>query len=109
LKSGTWIQGVDAVENIWLTCCALHTWLLEIDGLNAKWSEVSMPVSDWGGDLGNCDFGGLNVRIPWSLAHLSQLDLLGMGPGIDVCEQRMQPDPDTTTLSMGPTSAVHEG
>jgi len=51
LKAGIWIQGVDAVDNIWLTCCALHNWLLEIDGLNAKWSEVSMPVSDWEGDL----------------------------------------------------------
>jgi hypothetical protein len=46
LKSGIRLQGVDAVNNIWLTCCALHNWLLEIDGLNAEWSEVSMPGSD---------------------------------------------------------------
>ena len=37
---------------------------------------------------------GINVTISWSLVHLSQrldpqtLDLSGMGPGIDVCEQR---------------------
>ena len=100
LKSGIRLQGVDAVDNIWLTCCTLHNWLLEIDGLNAKWSEVSMPGSDWEGDLGDCDFEGINGSIPWSLARLSQhleprtLDLSGMGPGIDVCEQRMQPDPE---------------
>jgi hypothetical protein len=46
LKSGICLQGVDAVDKIWLTCCALHNWLLEIDGLNAKWSEISMPGSD---------------------------------------------------------------
>ena len=72
LKSGIQIQGVDAVDNIWLTCCALHNWLLEIDGLNAEWSEVSMPVSDWEGDLGDCDFEGINVMVPWSLTRLSQ-------------------------------------
>ena len=53
--------------------------------------------------------------IPWSLACVSQrleprtLDQSGMGPGIDVCEQCMQPDPDTTTLSMGHTSTAREG
>ncbi len=48
MKLGIRIQGVDVVDNIWLTCCALHNWLLEIDGLtDAEWSEVSMPVSDW--------------------------------------------------------------
>jgi hypothetical protein len=42
LKSGLRLQGVDAVDKVWLTCCALHNWLLEIDGLNAEWSEISM-------------------------------------------------------------------
>ena len=54
LKSGIRHQGVDAVDKIWLTCCVLHNWLLEIDGLNAKWSEISMPGSDWEGELGDC-------------------------------------------------------
>jgi hypothetical protein len=90
LKSGICLQGVDAVDNIWLTCYALHNWLLEIDGLNAEWSEVSMPGSDWEGDLGDCDFEGINVSVPWLIARLSQrleprtLDLSGMGQGIDV-------------------------
>ena len=62
-----------------------------------------MPGSDWEGDLGDCDFKGINVSVPWSLARLSQhleprkLDLSGMGPGIDVCEHRMQPDPEDDT------------
>ena len=107
LKSGIRIEGVGAVDKVWLTCCALHNWLLEIDGLNAEWSEISIPGSDWEGELGDCDFEGINVRVPWSLARLSQrldprtLDLSGMGPGIDVSEQRMQPDQDNDTNPVG--------
>jgi hypothetical protein len=43
----------------------------------------------------------------WLLARLSQrleprtLDLSGMGPGNDVCEQRMQPDPENYTNPVG--------
>jgi hypothetical protein len=33
LKSGVRLHGVDAVNSVWFTCCALHNWLLEIDGL----------------------------------------------------------------------------
>jgi hypothetical protein len=35
LKLGVRINGVDVFDKIWFTCCALHNWLLEIDGLNA--------------------------------------------------------------------------
>jgi hypothetical protein len=107
LKLGIRIQGVDVVDNIWLTCCVMHNWLLEIDGLNAEWSEVSMPVSDWEGDLGDCDFEGINVIVPWSRARLSRrleprtLDLSGMGPGVNVCEQRTLPDPENDTDASG--------
>jgi hypothetical protein len=72
LKSDIRINGVDAVNNIWFTCCALLNWLLEIDGLNADLSGVSMPVSDWEGNLGDCELEGINVTIPWSLTCLSQ-------------------------------------
>ena len=50
---------------------------------------------------------GINVSVPWSLARLSQrleprtLDLSGMGLGIDVCEQRVQPDPEDDTNPVG--------
>jgi len=93
LKSGIRLEGVDAVDKIWRSCCALHNWLLEIDGLYEEWSEISiLGSSDWEGELGDCDFEGINVSVPWLLAHLSQrldprtLDLSGMGPGIDICE-----------------------
>ncbi len=37
LKSGVRIYGVDSVDHIWFTCCALHNWLLEVDGLTQEW------------------------------------------------------------------------
>ena len=49
LKSGVRISGVDSVDHyVWLTCCALHNWLLDIDGLSEKWvGGVRQCVSDW--------------------------------------------------------------
>ena len=72
MKSGIRINGVDAVDSIWFACCVLHNWLLEIDGLNADWSGVSTPLSNWYGNLVDCDMEGINVKIPWLLACLSQ-------------------------------------
>ena len=48
LKTGIrGVQGVEAVDKVWLTCCALHNWLLEIDGLDADWDSQTLPtVSD---------------------------------------------------------------
>ena len=37
---------------IWLTCCALHNMLLEIDGLDAPWDGSQINTSEWEGDLG---------------------------------------------------------
>ncbi len=37
LKAGVQIHGVNSVNYIWFTCCALHNWLLEIDGMNKIW------------------------------------------------------------------------
>jgi hypothetical protein len=39
LKTGIRIQGLDNIDHIWKTCCALHNWLLEVDGLDARWNQ----------------------------------------------------------------------
>ena len=31
------VQSVQAVDSIWLTCCALHNWLLDINGMDEEW------------------------------------------------------------------------
>jgi hypothetical protein len=52
LKAGVQIHSVDSVNNIWLTCCALHNWLLEIDGMNEIWiGGVHTVASDWDGKM----------------------------------------------------------
>jgi hypothetical protein len=89
LKTGVRVYGVDKVDEIWLTCCALHNWLLDIDGLSNKWND-GVLVSDWDGELGQIDFDGLRESIPNSIARLStnldprNFDLSNMGPGEDV-------------------------
>ena len=53
LKSGVRLHGVDTVDSVWFTCCALHNWLLEVDGLTEEWvGGVCKVGSEWEGDLG---------------------------------------------------------
>jgi hypothetical protein len=49
LKSGIQVHSIEVTDNIWLTCCALHNFLLESDGFNDKWQN-GVP-SDWEGEL----------------------------------------------------------
>ncbi len=63
LTTGVRIYGLDNVDKVWFTCCALHNWLLEVDGLTDKWNG-GIPVSDWEGPLGQMDYDGLWESIP---------------------------------------------
>jgi Plant transposon protein len=57
LKTGIRLQSFTAVDNIWFTCCALHNYLLEVDGLHKQWARgVS---SDYEREMGHHD----NVEI----------------------------------------------
>lgn len=99
LKCGVRVHGVDKVDLIWLTCCALHNWLLDIDGLNNEWRGEQVATcneSDWLGDLGRHDFDGLalgRTRIPNAILRLSNnltdrnFDATGMGPGEDIADE----------------------
>ena len=89
LKICVCIYGVGKVDDIWLTCCALHNWLLDIDGISGRW-EDGVFDSDWEDDLGHMDFEGLCESIPNAIARLStsldphDYDLSNMGPGDEV-------------------------
>jgi hypothetical protein len=50
LKTGIRLHGTKPADQIFKTCCALHNWLLEIDGLDDEW-ERGVP-SEWEGSLG---------------------------------------------------------
>ena len=30
-------NNIHAMDGIWLTCCALHNWILDISGMDEKW------------------------------------------------------------------------
>lgn len=97
LKTGIRLFGVKAADEVFLTCCALHNWLLEIDGLDDEWQagvagywEQETPTED------DCDYddttltGGASTLCPdavWRLRHPTErrnYDSSGMGPGEDV-------------------------
>ena len=46
LKNAICIRGPTATDNIWMTCCALHNFLLEEDGLDNPW-DSPVPVESW--------------------------------------------------------------
>jgi hypothetical protein len=87
LKTGIHLHGVEATNKIWMTCCALHNWLLEINGLDDKW-QGGVP-SDWESELGLHNLDDATEYAP--VAALSRLnarhlsarhyDASGMGPG----------------------------
>ena len=85
---------MDAVDSVWFSCCALHNWLLELDGLTNEWvGGVRNVVNEWEGDLGCLDFEGVPVEVPNALAFSSanldprNYDSSGLGPGSDVMSE----------------------
>ena len=40
LKTEIRLDGVEVVDKIFKICCALHNWLLDIDGLDGEWDGI---------------------------------------------------------------------
>lgn len=53
LKTGIRLHNTEAADNVWLTCCALHNMLLDVDGLSQGWENgvPSFWTTDRNGDL----------------------------------------------------------
>ena len=50
LKTGICIYGIDKVDEIWLTCCALQNWLLDIDIISGQWKDgvlLAIGMANW--------------------------------------------------------------
>lgn len=79
LKTGVRLQGMETANNIWLTCCALHNWLLEVDGLDGEWD----------GALGQLEADDVMRHVPFAMQRLElgfdprDYDESGLGPGDD--------------------------
>ena len=82
LRYGIRLWGTTNCDNIWLTCCALHNMLLEVDGLAKKWDQGVRSDYELEPDT--------RENLPFALKRLatpggkSQFDISNMGYGNDV-------------------------
>jgi hypothetical protein len=96
LKAGGCIWGVLKADDVWLTCCTLHNWLLDIDGFGGVWNG-GLPISDWTGPLGDMEFDGVREDIPNAIARLGcnldphNYNSSGMGHGSNVISDEVIP------------------
>ena len=82
LKYGIRLWGMKKCDSVWLTCCALHNWLLEVDGLALGWENGVR--SNWeveADDHRNTPFALTRLHKP---SQKRRYDLSGMGKGNDV-------------------------
>ncbi|CAB9523595.1 Plant transposon protein [Seminavis robusta] len=77
LKADIRLEGTEAADNIWLTCCALHNWLLDIDGLSSEWQNGVQ--SDWEGELGDNEAEGFAEYAPFAVQRLQQPEIAQFG------------------------------
>ncbi|KAL7545812.1 hypothetical protein ACHAWF_016511 [Thalassiosira exigua] len=79
LKTGVHLHGIDVCDRLWLTCCALHNFLLEEDGLDERWNASRYLFEDGEHEAEDVRrFAGQGA------------DNSGMGPGSDVVSTRLQ-------------------
>ena len=113
LKDRIRVHRVNNTDRGWLTCCALHNWLLKVDGLDEVWRDgvLVLQTSDWFGELGDHNFEDMDPNIPIAVAQLSSnlnprnYNLSGMGAGSDtiLCH------PVDLDLGMGDEAGDKEG
>ena len=78
LKTGMRLQGAVACDRIWLTCCALHNMLLEVDGLHENWDQ-GFP-SDWEcSDMSSNNSSEMARMAPYAIRRLNNPQLQSFG------------------------------
>ena len=87
-KTGIRIHSIEAVDQLWCTCCALHNMFLHSDGLADRWETGE--ASDWQGDMGLHNAADIND------VHY---DRSGMGIGNDFTNEDDSGDEMETNLS----------
>ena len=81
LKAGVRLHSIRSVDMVWLTCCALHNMLLEVDGLDEPWDGSKVPTSEWEGALGELEEEDVPVAMRRALcpAEIRQYDTSTIG------------------------------
>jgi Plant transposon protein len=44
IKTGIRLRRIQACDNVWLTCCTLHNFLISEAGIDECWKEGTMPL-----------------------------------------------------------------
>ena len=89
LKTGTRNHGHVSTDRIWVTCCALHNMLIDVDGLNENW-ESGVP-SDREGELGQYYGSDVSNNIPTEILERMQNEEIGIS-SYDSSGQGRSPD-----------------
>ena len=89
LKLGTRPRGTKNADAAFKTCCAMRSWLLEVDGLDEEW-EQGVPSIMWQGESGNFeddDMASEQARASHRLrtgSSTRNCNVSGMGLGNDI-------------------------
>jgi DDE superfamily endonuclease len=78
LKTGIRLDGAEAADKVWLTCCALHNFLLEEDGLE-----------EWDGEIGLNEVEDFSFA-PFALQRLSAEEFASFGSRTNESEAIME-------------------
>ena len=82
LQTGVRLESIEAVDKLWLTCCAFHNFLLEEDGLADQWSS-GVPVKcwseDWLGELGEHDPEMMRQCLPFAVDRMTETQVRSFG------------------------------
>ena len=81
LKHGIRLHGIFKCDQVWLTCCALHNLLLDVDNFNEVWGQNSQ-TSD------HASFAVQRLNNPGTLGTCVRRDLSGNGMGDDCIRTR---------------------
>lgn len=84
LKTGVQLEGEEAADDIWLTCCALHNLSLEVDGLDQGW-EKGVRTTDWEGALGDDDPEEMRRHTPFVIRPLENPSEFGSRQHENAC------------------------
>ena len=91
LKTEISLDGVRIIDNVWITCCALHNWLLDIDGMLGKWIS-GVPQRTGEMSLHKDDFSLDDSTVPQVIKSLlcnlnfRNYDTSRVGPGDDLLD-----------------------
>ena len=101
LKAGVRVHGVEAVDRIWRTCCALHNYLLEKDGLDERWEDGALSIwetEEFGGNEQAVFDRSFAIERLMNPQEYVRFDSSGMGTGTDVAQDLNDEETDISPL-----------